>query len=570
MVAFLCYFSTSTFAYDFTAVNDDGVTIYYNRINEGKEAEVTYDSLGYSSYTGVANIPATVTTNGTTLNVTSIGNWAFCGSSITSVSIPNTVTSIGERAIYICSNLTSIEVKEGNAYYHVDNNCLIETASNTLIRACNLANIIIPHYVAKIGVTAFDGCSNLTSIEMEKGNAYYHMDSNCLIETASNTLIRACNLANINIPNTVTSVGNRAFDGCSNLTSITIPNSVTSIDNFAFSDCTSMTSITIPNSVTSIGNSAFWLCTNLTSLILPNSVTSIGEYAFDNCSSLSSVSIGNSMTSLSYGIFCRCSSLISVVIPNSVTNIDDWAFGECTSLNSVTIPNSVTNIGEAAFYLCSDLTSITIPNSVTSIGDWAFCDCSSLTSVNIPNAVTNIGYATFAGCSKLPSITIPDFVTSIGESAFDSCLSLTSITIPDFVTSIGDSVFADCPSLNTVTIGEKVKYIGSAEFKHCPALAKLTVRCATPPTCGSDALTDIDKQKCTLYVPKNTLSAYKAADQWKDFLLMEEIATTNISTIKEQSNGESGKTSIYNLNGQRMQSLTKGLNIVNGKKILIK
>ena len=199
-----------------------------------------------------------------------------------------------------------------------------------------------------------------------------------------------------------------------------------------------ITSITIPEkitynsteySVTSIGDYAFQYCNSLTSISIPNSVTEIGSYAFSNCSSLTSISIPNSVTSIGSYAFSNCSSLTSITIPNSVTSIGSYAFQYCNSLTSITIPNSVTSIGESAFYNCEALTSITIGNSVTSIGSYAFEDCSSLTSITIPNSVTSIESYAFQYCNSLTSITIPNSVTSIGDEAFSWCNSLTSITI---------------------------------------------------------------------------------------------------------------------------------------------
>ena len=252
------------------------------------------------------------------------------------------------------------------------------------------------------------------------------------------------------IANSVTSIGDYAFSGCSSLTSATIPNSVTSIGRDAFYYCNSLTSVIIPDSVTSIGNEAFYRCGSLTSVTISDSVTSIGDYAFSDCSSLTSVTIPNSATSIGGGAFSGCSSLTSVTIPDSVTSIGGSAFSGCSSLTSVTIPDSVTSIGDFAFSGCSSLTSITIPDSVTSIGDYAFKSCGSLTSVTIPNSVTSIGHETFFCCDSLTSITIPDSVTYIGYQAFWYCSSLTSVTIGNGVKSIGNCAFYGCDSLVSV------------------------------------------------------------------------------------------------------------------------
>ena len=291
----------------------------------------------------------------------------------------------------------------------------------------------------------------------------------------------------------VTSIGGGAFSYCRSLTSVTIGNSVTSIGDEAFAYCSGLTSVTIGNSVTSIGESAFDNCTALTSVTIPNSVTSIGGYAFRECTGLTSVTIGNSVDSIGEYAFYDCSSMSSVTIPNSVTSMGRYAFAWCTSLTSVTIPNSVTSIADHAFSSCSGLTSVTIGNSVDSIGSNAFEGCNSLTSITIPNSVTSIGYAAFYSCDCLTSVTIGNSVTSIGGRAFGDCKILTSITIPNSVTDIGEYAFADCRSMNSVT---------------CFA--------TTPPQLDRYVFEEVDKS-IPLYAPVGSISAYKSANQWKDF-----------------------------------------------------
>ena len=213
-------------------------------------------------------------------------------------------------------------------------------------------------------------------------------------------------------------IGNWAFCSCK-LTSINIPNSVTTIGEHAFSGCDSLTSINIPNSVTMIGKGAFSGCDYLTSINIPDDVTTIGEGAFGGCHSLTNINIPNSVTTIGTGAFFYCLSLTSINIPNSVTTIGKGAFRGCKSLTSINIPNSVTTIGEWAFVECKSLTNINIPNSVTTIGEWAFAECKSLTNINIPNSVTTIENGAFRGCINLPAHIKSDIRQRFGKKVFE-------------------------------------------------------------------------------------------------------------------------------------------------------
>ena len=322
-------------------------------------------------------------------------------------------------------------------------------------------------------------------------------------------------------------------------------------------------------------NSAPWRYFGVKRIIIGDSVTTIGYSAFRGCSSLTSVTIPNSVTTIGNSAFDGCSSLTSVTIPNSVTTIGEDAFSNCSSLTSVTIPNSVTEIGKYAFDECNDLRYIILGNSVTTIREYTFSGCSSLTSVTIPNSVTTIGGWAFSICSSLTSVTIPNSVTTIGDNAFIGCSSLTSVTIPNSVTTIGGEAFSGCTNLQKVHIGDSVKAIGGYAFYNCTSITQISSEAVVPPTCGLYVFANINKSKCKLIVPKNSLDAYKQAYQWNDFFLIEGSTTGITNTVYNNS----GLADVYTIDGTKrlskastdeINALPKGVYIFNGKKIIIK
>ena len=396
-----------------------------------------------------------------------------------------------------CSDVKRIIIEKG-----------VTGIGSAAFRNCdNLWSVTIPNSVTSIGYGAFIACNNLKEVYITDIAAWCKIKFESL---ASNPLYHESNLyvngtlvTDLVIPNSVTSIGGKAFCYCSSLTSITIPNSVTSIGYDAFAACnnlkevyitdiaawckitfessgsnplnnagnlyvngTLVTDLVIPNSVTSIGSRAFYNCSSLTSVTIPNSVTSIGEYAFNSCYKLRAVYITDveAWCKITFGeptsnplcyahdLYVNGTHITDLAIPNDVTSIGDYAFFGCVGLTNVKISNSVTSIGDHAFFGCSSLIGVTIPNSVTSIGNAVFGHCIGLTSVTIPNSVTSIGKSTFSECVHLTSITIPNNVTSIGGYAFYGCSSLTSVTIPNSVTSIGDGAFWSCTSLDGIAI----------------------------------------------------------------------------------------------------------------------
>ena len=205
----------------------------------------------------------------------------------------------------------------------------------------------------------------------------------------------------------------------------------------------------------------------------------------------------------------------------------------------------------------------------------AFSGCSALSSVTIPNSVTIIGGFAFRGCRALTSVNIPNSVTTIEDWAFSGCSALTSVTIPNSVTTIGSEAFSECTNLQKVNIGNSVETIGTSAFENCTSITQISSEAVVPPTCESGVFTDINKSKCKLIVPKNSLDAYKQAYQWKDFLLIEDNTTGITNTVYNKA----GLADVYTIDGTKrlskaspdeINALPKGVYIVNGKKIIIK
>ena len=311
---------TKAFAYDVEAENEDGITIYYNYINN-TELEVTYryrDGI-YSTYTGNIVIPESVTILNRTRNVTSIGKEAFYNcEKLSSITIPASVTSIGDDAFRECRGLKKVIVKDLAAW------CSISFGDNPLYYAQHLY-------------------------------------------TDENTEI-----TDLVIPEGVTSIGDRAFYICRGLSSVTIPEGVTSIGSSAFSGCSSLSSVTIPEGVTSIGSYAFYSCSGLKKVIVKD------------LAAWCNISFGYGSNPLRYAHHLYTdenTEITDLVIPEGVTSIGSDAFSGCSGLSSVTIPDGVTTIGNSAFSDCSGLGSVTIPASVTSIGDYAFYRCENLATI---------------------------------------------------------------------------------------------------------------------------------------------------------------------------------------------
>lgn len=572
-------------------------------------------SIGNYAFSSCFNL-ASITLPNTVENV---GDYAFedCYN-LSTVAIGRGLKSVGRDAFLYCSNLSKVIVPDIELWYDIS---FSNPNANPLIYAhylwsdefTKITEITIPNSLTSIGDYIFNGCYALTDVSIPnsvtsigKGafRGCQYLSSIAIpnsITSIGESVFSSCyGLTSITIPNSITSIGAYAFSSCDGLTSITIPNSVTSIEKGAFANCNNLVSVTlnsdsvvsasrtsstsmntifgeqvktyiIGDSVNSIGDCAFYGCTGLTSITISDSVTSIGSAAFNGCSSLTSIINGNGITSIGSDAFLGVAwydnqpdGLIYIgkvaymykgeMAPNTHITIEDGtieiaaqAFSGYDALSSIDIPNSVIKIGEYAFNRCDSLSTITIPNSLTTIEHDAFANCKGLTSLNLGNGVKNIGENAFGGCRNLISVRGGDNIRNIERNAFNNTAwynnlpdglaylgtvaykykgtmpSETQITIKEGTMGIAASAFEGCSGMTSAVMPASMTFIGKRAFRNCSKLRDVYCYAENVPEVEDVRIAmdypfyRVPTSSATLHVPAASLDAYSTTSPWSGF-----------------------------------------------------
>ena len=522
-------------------------------------------------------------------SVTSIGDEAFYGcSKLTAVEIPNSVTSIGERAFYGCERLHSVTIGAGVLY--------IDNAFSTPEKVIWLCNTPPEGYrsaegsVNYVANTSYNGLRNvkvypyLSSLFEVGGIKYVPVSPSertceaidCAYDTTSVVRIgRTVNYQGVEM--TVEDIRPYTCYDNDRMKTLHLDGYVGDIGDYAFYDCDSLAGIIIPNTVDSLGASCFQGCTALTQASI-NVNGSLGSNCFESCTALTQATI-NVNGSLGESCFQGCTALAQATLGTGVTGIWRSCFEDCSSLAEITIPAAVDSIGNNVFKECTSLANVTIADrdSVLTLGynkayysseddEPMFADC-PLNAVYIGGNISystdaSDGYSPFYRNTSLESVTITDKETEISENEFYGCTNLKNVTLGDGIEAIGSYAFSGCAALEDFTSGSSLDSIGEEAFSDCTAMTRLVSRTAEPPVCGPQALDDINKWTCKLYVPDASIDAYKAADQWKEFFFI----TTDIAHAVEDGGSPadrilSGRVQVFDLSGRQVKEARKASSI---------
>ena len=514
--------------------------IYYVIFNN--KAVVTFKDEKYNSYSGDVVIPENVMIDGFEYVVDAINYRAFYNSTkLTSVILPNTISSIGTDAFVGCSNLTEIN---------------------------------IPSSVVTIDKNPFVGCLNLAAVTVDEGNTVYDSRNNCnaIIETASNKLLIACD--GTDLPEGIVTIGTNAYSSCNKMQTVILPSGVSYIENNAFAYNNLVAIVSYAEEVPEV--EASYSFSNKITIYVPESYVASYKAStpWNKCTikPIKEAAIGDNVTIEYYTsqynwckikytvtslepaeckVYCEGTSMnargtnvnlpericieghdytvtgidwiggyyvVSVSMPNTITKIRDRAF-EGSGISKITLPEGLISIGDDIFLLCERLSSVVLPNDITSIKTGMFRYCDKLRSIVIPDAVTSIEDRAF-NCSGLENVFVPKAVKTIGDYAFaandDTDYSLKSIVFEEGsqLETIGNNAFDLCRNLTIIEIPSSVTSIGDKAFYQCDKLANIYCYGVTPATLGSDVFKNISSN-AKIYVPSASLDEYKT--QWSEY-----------------------------------------------------
>ena len=501
-------------------------------------------------------------------NLGDIGEHAFCNCDSIEVIEVSNWGDVGFQAFYDCGNIKTLSISnKGNIkkeafhgcdtieYAYISNQGDIE--SYAFFELGNAKKIVVSNY-GEIKDMGFRNCDKVdTIIVANRGNigheAFYASGIQNLIVDNLGSIgeeaFEGCTImTSLILGDSVKSLGVEAFRGCYKLQEAIIPNSVSSIGESCFYDCLSLSSVTLGGGIGVLPDKTFYNCKELQEITIPNSVNSIGESCFYDCSEMKCISIGDRVSFIGNSAFRNCSALINIKIGDGVISIGDNAFQNCSSLPEINIPKSTTKIGNYVFLGCSQLSDVIVKDRTTvlSLGSNGssslFANC-PLDSVYIGgaicyNASSSNGYSPFYRNTSLRTVVITNREEQIYDYEFYGCTNLKNVTIGNGVKSIGKYAFSGCSSLTGFSFGSNMETIDAEAFSDCTKLTSITSYAAVPPTCGSQALDDVNKWECVLRVPIGYTAAYQAADQWKDFFFVEDVVELERYVLTYMVDGE--------------------------------
>ena len=510
----------------------------------GADANLEYITFGDAEKTDTVIIPETVQKMGNYVfmncekikniklpsNLKSIGKTCFQGCiSLTGLFIPQSVESIGGGIFADCDALQSVEIEDENNNFIFKDGILYDVKNGILVSAVNSLipeKVIVDECTKTIDYYAFVDCNNLYEIEIPQGvvnigeKAFAGLDNlknidipDSVTNITTLAFYRCNGLVSVQVPGSVTAIKNGTFRECNNLKKVILNEGITGIEQYAFYDCELLEEISIPGTVTTVGNSAFYRCKNLKNIEIPEGVTKIDGSAFIFCSSLEQIKLPQSLTSIGSGVFGDCTSLISIELPDNAI-ISSSTFRGCKNLSKIVLSDTNNNyiVKNGILYnknmtriLCYPAgikdTEFFVPDTVKTIGDFAFYGTKALESINIPDSVTNIGTDAFGECSGLKEVVIPDSVTSMGEAVFYKCTSLEKVKLSVNITMPNPAVFQYCSNLKEVVLSENMRFLGDFMFSYCTQLTNI-VLLDTLTSVLRSAFQNCDNLK-NITVPKN-------------------------------------------------------------------